>query len=73
MTSPRSRPPVSRSRSATSSARHQPFTPIIETARTLLAGTSTPASALLPALGWSLTIALGGYLWARHLYHHRIA
>jgi ABC-2 type transport system permease protein len=52
-------------------ARNQPFSPIIETARTLLAGTPTPVSALLPALGWSLAIALGGYLWARHLYDHR--
>jgi ABC-2 type transport system permease protein len=48
-------------------AEYQPFTPIIETVRGLLAGAPDASTALL-ALGWCAAIALVGYLWARALY-----
>ena len=49
-------------------ADHQPFTPVIQTLRELLA--AQPAGAdLAKAAGWSAAIALGGYLWARRLYN----
>jgi ABC-2 type transport system permease protein len=49
-------------------AEHQPFTPVIETLRALLA--HQPAGAdLTKAVAWSAAIALGGYLWARKLYN----
>jgi ABC-2 type transport system permease protein len=49
-------------------AEHQPFTPVIETLRALLAGRPAGA-AFAAAAGWSAVIALGGYLWARRLYN----
>jgi ABC-2 type transport system permease protein len=48
-------------------AEHQPFTPIIETLRALLAG-SAPGSDLWLAIGWCALIALLGYLWSRRLF-----
>ena len=51
-------------------AEYQPFTPIIETLRALLAG--TPAGAhLWWATAWCAVIALTGYLWARRRYNAR--
>jgi ABC-2 type transport system permease protein len=47
-------------------ARHQPFTPIIETLRGLLTGTPIGHEAAL-AVAWSVGLSLLGYLWARHL------
>lgn len=49
-------------------AEYQPFTPIIETTRGLLAGTSLPASTTLLAIGWCVLIGILGYAWARVLY-----
>lgn len=49
-------------------AEYQPFTPIIETTRGLLAGTSLPASTTLLAIGWCVLIGVLGYAWARVLY-----
>ncbi|MFI7688712.1 ABC transporter permease [Nonomuraea sp. NPDC049655] len=49
-------------------AEHQPFTPVIETLRALLAGRPAGPSLAAAAL-WSAAIALGGYLWARRLYN----
>ncbi|MEV4477749.1 ABC transporter permease [Nonomuraea sp. NPDC049504] len=49
-------------------AEHQPFTPVIETLRALLAGRPAGAGLAAAAL-WSAVIALGGYLWARRLYN----
>ncbi|GAA2835665.1 hypothetical protein GCM10020220_025680 [Nonomuraea rubra] len=49
-------------------AEHQPFTPVIETLRALLAG-QPAGSGLAAAALWSAAIALGGYLWARRLYN----
>jgi ABC-2 type transport system permease protein len=49
-------------------ADHQPFTPVIETLRALLA--DQPAGAdLAKAAAWSAAIALTGYLAARRLYN----
>jgi ABC-2 type transport system permease protein len=47
-------------------AGHQPFTPVIETLRALLADQPVGA-APGKAVAWSAVIALGGYLWARRL------
>ncbi|WP_454049841.1 ABC transporter permease [Cellulomonas sp. Marseille-Q8402] len=49
-------------------AEYQPFTPIIETTRSLLAGTAPETSTTLLALGWTAVIAVGGYAWSRSLY-----
>ena len=49
-------------------AEHQPFTPVIETLRALLAG-RPPGASLAEAALWSAGIALAGYLWARRLYN----
>ena len=56
-------------------AEYQPFTPIIDTLRALLAagpgaGTDLGLSATL-AVGWCLVITAASYLWARHLYDTR--
>ena len=48
-------------------AAHQPFTPMMDTLRGLLLGTVAGGDAAL-AVGWSVVIALTGYLWARRLY-----
>ncbi|OLR93283.1 ABC transporter permease [Actinokineospora bangkokensis] len=48
-------------------AENQPFTPIIETLRALLAGTPAGPRGWV-ALGWCAVIALGGYLWSKRLY-----
>ncbi|KQR17244.1 ABC transporter permease [Cellulomonas sp. Leaf334] len=48
-------------------AEHQPFTPIIETVRGLLAGNPDNSTAML-AVGWCLVIGVAGYAWARSLY-----
>jgi ABC-2 type transport system permease protein len=53
-------------------ARYQPFTPITETLRGLLTGTSIGSNAVI-AVGWSIGIALASYVWARHLYARRRA
>jgi ABC-2 type transport system permease protein len=49
-------------------AEYQPFTPVIETTRGLLAGTGADVSTALLALGWSVLIGVGGYAWSRALY-----
>jgi ABC-2 type transport system permease protein len=49
-------------------AEYQPFTPIMETIRGLLFGTAIGSSGVL-AVAWSVVIALGGYLWAKHLFN----
>jgi ABC-2 type transport system permease protein len=45
-------------------AEYQPFTPIIETLRDLLAGHHPSSGHLLAALAWSAGFAIVGYLWA---------
>ena len=51
-------------------AEYQPFTPIIELLRGLLAGTPSGGYAAA-ALGWCVGIALVGYLWSRATFSKR--
>ncbi|MFC4605311.1 ABC transporter permease [Rhodococcus kronopolitis] len=50
-------------------AEYQPFTPIIETVRGLLAGgVGLEVAVVAQAVGWCLALGLAGYAWARSLY-----
>ncbi|MFP3713470.1 ABC transporter permease [Puerhibacterium sp. TATVAM-FAB25] len=50
-------------------AEHQPFTPIIETARGLLAGgAGLEGSVAAQAVAWCAVIGVAGYAWARSLF-----
>jgi ABC-2 type transport system permease protein len=51
-------------------AQYQPFTPIIESLRGLLAGTPSGGYAAA-ALAWCAGIALAGYLWSRATFSKR--
>jgi len=51
-------------------AQYQPFTPIIEAVRGLLAGYPEGGYAAA-ALGWCAGIALAGYLWSRATFSRR--
>ncbi|SDT72696.1 ABC transporter permease [Jiangella sp. DSM 45060] len=51
-------------------AEYQPFTPIIETLRGLLAGAPS-AGDVIPALAWCVGIAVVGYVWARSTFSKR--
>ncbi|MFF8643777.1 ABC transporter permease [Streptomyces sp. NPDC015345] len=51
-------------------AERQPFTPIMDGFRGLLAGTPD-GSDMFWAIGWCVLIGSGGYLWARRLYRTR--
>jgi ABC-2 type transport system permease protein len=51
-------------------AEYQPFTPIIEALRGLLAGTPSGGYAAA-ALAWCAGIALVGYLWSRATFSKR--
>jgi ABC-2 type transport system permease protein len=52
-------------------AEYQPFTPIIESLRGLLAG--TPAtSQTITALAWCAGLGLAGYLWSRATFSKRV-
>ncbi|MFF9497927.1 ABC transporter permease [Streptomyces flaveolus] len=53
-------------------AEYQPFTPIMNACRGLLAG-SLDGSDVLWAIGWCVVIGLAGYLWSRRLYRTRAA
>jgi ABC-2 type transport system permease protein len=48
-------------------AQNQPFTPVIDTLRALLAGRS-PGSDLWWAIGWCVLVTVVCYAWARHLF-----
>jgi len=52
-------------------AEYQPFTPIIETLRGLLAGTPS-AGDTVAALAWSVGIGLVGYVWALSTFKKRV-
>jgi ABC-2 type transport system permease protein len=54
-------------------AEYQPFTPIIETTRALLAGTPLDSSTALLALAWCVVIGALGYAWSRSLYRRERA
>ena len=60
-------PPGQMSGSVQWFAAHQPFTPIIDTLRGLLTGT-TDGGTTLAAVAWCVGLALAGYLWARVLF-----
>ncbi|MDM7830093.1 ABC transporter permease [Cellulomonas edaphi] len=50
-------------------AEHQPFTPIIDTVRGLLAGgVGLDGATVAKAVVWCVLIGVAGYLWARSLY-----
>jgi ABC-2 type transport system permease protein len=49
-------------------AEHQPFTPIIETVRGLLAGSSVAPTTVWTAIAWCLGLTVLGWLWARSAY-----
>jgi ABC-2 type transport system permease protein len=51
-------------------AEYQPFTPIIESVRGLLAGHPS-GGYVAAALGWCAAIALIGYLWSRATFSRR--
>ena len=51
-------------------ADNQPFTPFIETVRGLLLGTPLGWNPAL-TVGWSIVIALGGYLWSLAIYERK--
>ena len=52
-------------------AENQPFTPVTNTVRSLLANQHV-GSAGLKAIVWCLAIAAAGYLWARYLYNRPV-
>jgi ABC-2 type transport system permease protein len=51
---------------------YEPFTPVTQTVRGLLSG-GPIATHALPAIAWSVAIALASYLWAVRLYNRRRA
>jgi ABC-2 type transport system permease protein len=53
-------------------AENQPFTPITNTVRNVLADQHV-GSAGIKAIGWCLVITAASYLWARYLYNRRPA
>ncbi|MFF3780270.1 ABC transporter permease [Streptomyces sp. NPDC001933] len=53
-------------------AEYQPFTPVMNAFRGLLAG-SPDGSDVRWAIGWCVVIGLVGYLWSRRLYRTRAA
>ncbi len=53
-------------------AEYQPFTPIIETLRSLLMGKPIGNNAWI-ALLWCAVIALGGYLWSKRLFNREFS
>jgi ABC-2 type transport system permease protein len=51
-------------------AEYQPFTPVTTAVRQLLAGGAVGDNAVI-AIAWGAGVALGSYLWARHVYSTR--
>jgi ABC-2 type transport system permease protein len=51
-------------------AQYQPFTPFIETIRGLLLGTPLGWNPAL-AIGWSIVIAIGGFVWSMLIYERK--
>jgi ABC-2 type transport system permease protein len=51
-------------------AENQPFTPVIETLRALLAGTPVGDHAVV-AVAWCAGVSLLSYLWAKRLFSRR--
>ena len=51
-------------------AENQPFTPVTNTVRSLLANQHVGSTAVTAVI-WCLAITVAAYLWARHLYNRR--
>jgi len=51
-------------------AQYQPFTPFIETVRGLLLGTPLGWNPVI-AIGWSIIITIGGYIWSMAIYERK--
>ncbi|MGH3189601.1 MAG: ABC transporter permease [Streptosporangiaceae bacterium] len=51
-------------------AEYQPFTPVTTAVRRLLEGGAIGDNAVI-AIAWGAVVALGAYLWARHVYNTR--
>ena len=51
-------------------AEYQPFTPVTTAVRQLLGGGAVGDNAVI-AIAWGAGVALGAYLWARHVYNTR--
>ena len=49
-------------------AENQPFTPIMDTLRALLLGTTVDAGAAWLSAGWCVVLSVVGYAWARRVY-----
>ena len=49
-------------------AQNQPYSPLIDTMRSLFTGTTPDGARAVLALVWVVVIGLVGHLWARHLY-----
>ena len=49
-------------------AEHQPFTPVIETVRGLLAGTPLDAATTWTAVGWCVALTVLGWAWTQRSY-----
>ena len=49
-------------------AEHQPFTPMMDTLRALLLGTTPDAGTAWTAAGWCVALSVLGWVWARRLY-----
>jgi ABC-2 type transport system permease protein len=50
-------------------AQHQPFTPIMDTLRSLLGSAPVDAGTAWTAVAWCVAIAVASYLWARRLFN----
>ncbi len=50
---------------------YQPFTPVIDTLRGLLLGTSIGGNSVILAIAWCVGLALVGYLWSRAVYNRK--
>jgi ABC-2 type transport system permease protein len=50
-------------------AEYQPFTPIIETLRSLLLGTPSEAGNGWLSIAWCVAIGMVGYIWAQKNYN----
>jgi ABC-2 type transport system permease protein len=60
-------PPAAMSGAVRWFTRNDPYTPIIDTLRGLLLGTTVPHWGLV-AVAWCVALGLGGYLWAWRLF-----
>lgn len=50
-------------------AENQPYSPLIDTMRSLLLGTALDPTRAMLGLAWVLVVGVAGYFWARRLYN----